>query len=166
MVDPHFKMLWNEDIPVIEHKDDQGHLTTIDVIAGGLESTQAPDPTPNSWAADPQNAVGVFTVKMEANATWTLPKTDLASNRSLFFYKGESLSIDGKRVSVEHAIRIRPDQDIQVQNGPQDAYMLILQGRPINEPVVKHGPFVMNTEEEIRETMKEYGRCKNDWISE
>ena len=99
-------------------------------------------------------------MKMEANATWTLPKTDLASNRSLFFYKGESLSIDGKRVSVEHTIRIRPDQDIQVQNGPQDAYMLILQGRPINEPVVKHGPFVMNTEEEIRETMKEYGKTE------
>lgn len=160
MVDPHFKMLWNEDIPTIEHKDDQGRSTTIDVIAGQIESTQAPDPTPNSWAAEPQNAVGVFTIKMEANAVWTLQKTSADATRSFFFYKGESMSIDGKRIPVEHTIRVKADEDIQIENGPVDSYLLILEGNPINEPVVKHGPFVMNTEDEIRETMREYGKTQ------
>jgi hypothetical protein len=37
---------------------------------------------------------------------------------------------------------------------------LILEGQPIGEPVVQHGPFVMNTEEEIRMTMREYGKTQ------
>ena len=41
-----------------------------------------------------------------------------------------------------------------------EAYFLILEGKPIGEPSVQHGPFVMNTEEEIRETMREYGKTQ------
>ena len=73
MVDPHFKMLWNEDIPIVEHKDDSNKTTKIEVIAGQLNDTKAPNPTPNSWAADANNAVAVYTVKMQAGASWTLP---------------------------------------------------------------------------------------------
>mgnify|MGYP000209292301 CR=1 FL=1 len=46
MVDPHFKMLWNEDIPVIHHKDDANKTTSIEVIAGSINDTNALAPTP------------------------------------------------------------------------------------------------------------------------
>lgn len=160
MVDPHFKMLWNEDIPTIAHKDDDGHLTTIDLIAGEIDSTKAPRPTPDSWAQRDENAVGVFTVKMEGHAKWTFRGTHAEANRSFFFYKGDSIKVDGKKIPVEHRISLRADADILLENGTEDSYLLILEGRPINEPVVKHGPFVMNTDEEIRETMKEYSRTQ------
>lgn len=160
MVEPHFKMLWNEDIPTIEHKDDQGKLTTIDVIAGRIQVAEAPAPTPDSWAADSRNAVGVFTIKMEAHSKWTLPKTHAGATRSLFFYKGETISVDGTNIPSEHIIHAEPDTDILLENGPVESYLLILEGRPINEPVVKHGPFVMNTAEEIRQTMQEYGKTQ------
>lgn len=160
LVEPHFKMLWNEDIPKVINKDDNGKSTTIDVIAGKINNVESLDSTPDSWAADPKNAVGVYTVKMEAGAVWTLGKTSPEANRSIFYYKGENIEIDGKSISQNHIIEAAANEDIVIKNGNSESFFLILEGKPINEPVVQHGPFVMNTEEEIRQTMKEYGRTQ------
>jgi len=160
MVDPHFKMLWKEEIPKIIHKDDAQRTTEIDVIAGIINGTKALDTTPDSWAADESNAVGVYTVKMEPQAIWTLPETSADANRSIFFYKGESVMIEGKSVASDHLIQAKADESIKIENGNTEAFLLILEGKPINEPVVQHGPFVMNTQEEIRETMREYGKTQ------
>ncbi|WP_394751277.1 pirin family protein [Spongiimicrobium salis] len=160
MVAPHFKMLWREDIPKVIHKDESGKTTTIDVIAGNMKHTQAADPTPDSWASDPNNAVGVYTVKMEANAQWKLPKTAREANRSIFFYKGEHLEVDGQNVAADHLIETETDADVLLKNGNVPAFLLILEGKPIGEPVVQHGPFVMNTAEEIREAMRDYGKTQ------
>jgi len=156
MVNPHFKMLWNEDIPVIQHKDETNKVTSIQVIAGKLNNTSALAPTPNSWASEVKNAVGIYTIKMEANANWTLPKTSSEANRSFFFYKGNSITIDEKSILCNHIIELNTDTDIEIKNGNEDAYFLILEGKPIGEPVAKYGPFVMNTEEEINQAMKDY----------
>lgn len=160
MVDPHFKMLWNEDIPVLNVKDDSGHTTTIQVIAGVINETNALSSTPDSWASKSENAVGVFTVKMEPNANWTLPKTNSEANRSIFFYKGDYIEIDAQKIASNHVVEALANEDLIIKNGGLASYLLILEGKPINEPVVQHGPFVMNTEEEIREAMKEYGRTE------
>lgn len=160
MVDPHFKMLWKEDIPIVTHKDDAGKTTTIDVIAGRINDTTALEPTPNSWAITAENAVGVFTVKMAAGATWQLPKTSADANRTIFYYTGETIEVEGRTINSNHMIRAIADEDILIENGKVESRLLILEGKPINEPVVKYGPFVMNTDEEIRETMHEYGKTQ------
>jgi redox-sensitive bicupin YhaK (pirin superfamily) len=160
MVDPHFKMLWNEDIPIIDHKDESNRTTTVQIIAGNINEVTALDPTPDSWAANPENAVGVYTVKMEPNAVWTLPKTRLEANRSIFFYKGENIEVEGQTIDSNHIIEALAGEDIMIKNGSSEAYFLILEGKPIGEPVVQHGPFVMNTHEEINETMREYGKTQ------
>lgn len=160
MVDPHFKMLWHEDIPVISHQDTSGKTTTVQVVAGRINETVALNPTPNSWAANPDNAVGVFTVKMEAGATWTLPKTSSEASRSIFFYKGQNVEIENQEIPANYLIELQAGDDITITNGSADAYFLILEGKAIGERVVQHGPFVMNSEEEIRETMREYGRTQ------
>ncbi len=160
LVEPHFKMLWKETIPVLKITDEFSRTTTIDVIAGKINNTISVATTPDSWAANPDNYVGVFTVKMEANAKWTLPKTSSEANRTLFFYQGDSIAIEGKRVTVNHIIEVVPNEDLTISNGNNEGFLLILEGKPINEPVVQHGPFVMNTVEEIRETMKEYGKTQ------
>lgn len=160
MVDPHFKMLWNEDIPVVHHKDISNKTTTIEVIAGRLNDINALHPTPNSWASNPDNAVAVYTVKMETNASWVLPKTSKNANRSVFFYKGEDIHIDDQQITASSLIELVAHEDITITNGNQEAYFLILEGTPINEPVVQQGPFVMNTQEEIRETMRDFGKTQ------
>ncbi|PWJ54467.1 hypothetical protein CLV98_1175 [Dyadobacter jejuensis] len=160
MVEPHFKMLWREAIPELSHQDAAGKMTTVQIIAGRLGEVSAPSPTPDSWAANPAHAVGVYTVKMEAGAVWTLPKTNDAANRSMFFYKGESIQVEGQTIPSGRLIEARAGEDISIQNGNKEAYLLILEGKPIEEPVVQHGPYVMNTQEEIREAMREYGKTQ------
>lgn len=160
MVEPHFKMLWHEDIPIVTHQDATGKSTNIQIIAGNIGNIKALNPTPDSWAAKAENAVGVYTVKMEANALWTLPKTSHEASRSIFFYKGEHIEVEGQKISSNHLIEARADEDIIINNGSVESYFLILEGKPIGEPVVQHGPFVMNTSEEIRDTMREYGKTQ------
>lgn len=159
-VEPHFKMLWNEDIPVIHSYDDTSRLTEIHLIAGQLELEHALEPTPNSWAAHADNHVRIMTIKMDANAQWVLPATSSKANRNIYFYRGDTLSIEDQVVMEYHKIGLQPENDITIKNGNKVGYLLILEGCPIGEPVVQHGPYVMNTVEEIRETMKAYQKTQ------
>lgn len=160
MVPAHFKMLWKEDVPVLSQKDERGNGTQVEVVAGSLYGVKAVDPAPNSWAANPDNAVGVYTVKMDSEASWKLPATHSKATRSLFFYSGSELSINGEAVPGNSLVEAKAGENLQLVNSNAEARLLILEGLPMNEPVVQHGPFVMNTHEEIRETMKEYGRTQ------
>lgn len=160
MVDPHFKMLWKENIPVVIEKDIAQRSTTVDIIAGHLQGVKADASTPDSWAANPENAVGVFTVKMDPLAVWTLPATSEGASRSIFFYKGDNIELEGQTVESNSLIEAVANEELEIKNGNATSYLLILEGKPINEPVVQHGPFVMNTQEEIRDTMKEYGKTQ------
>ncbi|MBR9920696.1 MAG: pirin family protein [Bacteroidetes bacterium] len=159
-VEPHFKMLWQEDIPAFEDVDEAGKKTKGKIVAGSYQNTQAPDPTPDSWAADPSNEVGVMTIEMEAGAEWTLPKATPGLNRTLYFYKGQKLQVEGTDVSPYHLIELDSSEEVNLKATGENASLLLLQGKPINEPVVQHGPFVMNTQAEIQETFQEYRRTQ------
>jgi len=159
-VEPHFKMLWNEDVPVLIEEDENGSKTEVQIIAGELKGKKALAPTPDSWAANPKNHVSVLTIKMDANAKWTLPSAEQEANRTLFFYKGKSMSVDGREIHVGHLVHLDPSSVVEIKNGSEESFILMLQGRPINEPVAQYGPFVMNTQEEIRQTMTDYQRTQ------
>jgi redox-sensitive bicupin YhaK (pirin superfamily) len=153
-------MLWQENIPVLHEKDNAGKSIEVTVIAGSLKGFQAPTPTPDSWAADPGNEVMILTIKLESLAKWVLPKASSGVNRSLYFYKGNELQIDDEKIPAKYSVRLKADQDTTLEAGAEDCYLLLLQGKPINEPVVQYGPFVMNTEEEIQEAYHEYQRTQ------
>ncbi len=155
-VDPHFKMLWKESIPMFQVKDNNGNNIEVNVIAGKLNNTSAPNPTPNSWAANPDNEVAVLAIKLEANAEWILPGSNSKVNRTLYFYKGSRMEIDNQKIPTNHSIRLQSKENVLLKAGDENCYLLMLQGRPINEPVAKHGPFVMNTQLEIQEAFQEY----------
>lgn len=156
MVPPHFKMLWKESIPKLSLKDEAGNSTHIDVIAGSLNGINAVASPPDSWAADPQHAIGVFTVQMTPNAHWTLPATNSKANRNIYFYSGDTLVIEGQSIKKYHKIELEADQNISFQNGSKQGFLLILEGVPIGEPVAQYGPFVMNSQEEIQQTIREF----------
>lgn len=156
MTEPHFKMLWEDSIPLIKEHDENGRSTEINVIAGKLNGIQAPKPTPDSWAANPGNEVAVWTIKMEAGAYWAIPGTIPEINRTLYFYKGNTLVVEGQTVSADHSIQVKAEGKIILNAGDADCYILLLQGKPINEPVEKYGPFVMNTPEEIQQAFDDY----------
>lgn len=155
-VEPHFKMLWNEQIPKFQYKDSNDKQTTIDVIAGEVSTVKSPDSTPSSWAADRNHNVAIWTIKMEAGAEWLLPASVEGVNRTLYYYKGESFTIENNAIPDYHSIQVNPTDELTLKAGKEDCYLLLLQGEPINEPVVQHGPFVMNTEQEIQDAFHEY----------
>ena len=164
MVEPHFKMMWSEDIPVINVKDGNGGETEIRLVAGEIEGQKALAAAPDSWANDPYNAVTVFTMKMAPGATYTLK--GLQTNRveevtqTAYFYKGSSMTIDDEYVNVNEAIELDASRDSLIVNGTETGYFLFLQGRAIKEPVAKYGPFVMNSQQEIMEAMDDYRRTE------
>ena len=154
MVEPHFKMLWSETVPTIDLENGK---VKIEVLAGELLENKAPSSPPNSWAADEDNCVGIYNIQIEANATFELPATAEGINRSIYLYEGD-LSIDGTDIPNYHAADVDPTATLKIINGSTKAKVLVLQGKPINEPVVQHGPFVMNTKEEIHQAFQDYQR--------
>ncbi|KAA3615792.1 MAG: pirin family protein [Calditrichaeota bacterium] len=156
MAEPHYKMLWRDEIPKIIKNDSSGNKTTIDLIAGFYEDQKSLEPTPDSWAADAENEVQIWLLKMDGNAQFEIPVAKDGVNRALYFYDGESLTISGTEIKSKQMIELNPQNEIIIKNSSKPASIMFLQGRPINEPVVQYGPFVMNSQEEIQQTMRDY----------
>ncbi|RDY61781.1 pirin family protein [Flagellimonas nanhaiensis] len=150
-VEPHFKMLWYEDIPVIKEEN-----ASIKVIAGNYKGTQANKPTPDSWAASEENEVAIWNIQVDPNTEFTLPKATAEVARTLYFYEGSEIFFGERKVNPNFGIALDPSQDTVLKVGGEKAHLLMLQGKPIDEPVAKYGPFVMNTEQEIQQAMEEY----------
>lgn len=160
MAEPHFTMFWNAAIPKSGTTDSAGRKIEIDVIAGVYGSSVPLAPPPNSWAADPHNHVAIWTIKMDREATWTLPATAPGINRTLYFFKGASMQVAGNRVMPKQGVALLSDVDVLLVNGAEEGFLLLLQGRPINETVAQYGPFVMNTEAEIKQAFADYRRTQ------
>lgn len=159
MVEPHFKMLWRDSIPKQIITSDGGK-TEIEVIVGDLGTDLAPSPAPDSWAYDKSNEVAIWNIKMDANAEWVVPKASEGINRTVYYYEGDDLSISGQTIPHYHAAEVASDQELKIKNGQGVSKLLILQGKPIEEPVVQHGPFVMNTKQEIQQAFDDYQRTR------
>ena len=158
--DPYFSMFWSSRIPERMLEDDRGAKTKIRVVAGTFGASRALAPPPDSWASDDQAEVAIWTLEMAAGARLTLPKVSAGVDRALYFYRGQSLEVAGRSLPVSVGLRLEPTADIGLKNGSQPSELLLLQGRPIGEPVVKQGPFVMNSAEEIRQAYQDYRRSQ------
>jgi redox-sensitive bicupin YhaK (pirin superfamily) len=163
MAAPHFTMFWNERIPRLVHHDDQGRATTVTVVAGALSGAQAPlPPPPESWAAQSGSDVAIWTLHLAPGAQWQLPAAQGGqTRRMLYFFVGESLRIGAQEVREHAALQLQAGQDWLLTNtGTTVLECLLLQGRPIAEPVAQYGPFVMNTQAEIAQALQDYRRTQ------
>lgn len=160
MADPHFAMLWAETIPSVALTDEHDKEITVKVMAGRIGSVAAPDPAPNSWAADPANEVAIWLITLQPGATWIVPPASAGVNRSLYFYEGASLIADGESFTRHQALEVKADVPLRVINGPALSRILLLQGRPIGEPVVQYGPFVGNSQQDIQQAYADYQKTQ------
>jgi hypothetical protein len=85
----------------------------------------------------------------------------LAAGHNAFAYVFEgSVRIgpagDGKTVPQRHAAILSDGDAVTIEAGDDGGRLLLLAGRPLNEPIVQHGPFVMNTREEIEQAVRDY----------
>jgi quercetin 2,3-dioxygenase len=156
MVDPHFTMSWDQVIPRHVSRDRRGATTELRVVAGRTAGLVAAPPPPHSWAARTDSDVAIWTIKMSPGARWALPAAARGTDRSLYFFRGEGLRVGRRSVLPAHRVDLRADLEVPLEAGRDVTELLLLQGRPIGEPVVKHGPFVMNTRDEIRQAFADY----------
>jgi len=155
-VDPYFSMFWNPTVPDLVLPDAAGRKTRLRIVAGAFDAARAPAPPPNSWAAQADADVAIWTIQMTPGASITLPSAAKGANRTLYFFRGRQLLVDGRELLVNVGVRLRADTPVTLVNGAEASELLLLQGEPIGEPVVQRGPFVMNTAEEIREAWADY----------
>jgi len=158
LVEPHFAMFWSEDIPRRTFVDADGKRTELVVVAGALEDLTPQSPPPASWAARPDADVAIWTLRMEPGARWTVPAASRGTNRALYLFEGEAMKMADRAVAPGFGARLVADVAVDLVNGARPAELLLLQGRPIGEPVAQHGPFVMNTTQEIHQAVLDYRR--------
>ena len=160
MVDPYFTMQWREEIPTVTVRDGDGRAAEITVVAGRLGDVRALAPPPSSWAARPESDVAIWTIKLAPGARWTLPAAAAGDNRTLYFFRGSALTVAGTAVPASRAISLGAEVEVALENGPDESELLLLQGRPIGEPVAAYGPFVMNSRAEIQQAIGDYQRTR------
>jgi len=161
IVEPHFAMLWGKDIPRVTVSDAAGRKTDVSVVAGELAGKRAPSPPPHSWASRKDSDVAIMTLRMDPGATFSLPPAaGDDTNRTLYFFRGRSLRVGGHLQTSHAALAVQSGVALELESGEEETDILLLQGRPIGEPVVQYGPFVMNSRAEIEQAIRDYQRTR------
>jgi len=160
MVSPYFSMFWRDTVPVWRSEDEAGRTVEVTVVAGRLETLNPPAPPPDSWAAEPDAEVAIWTIRLSAGANWSLPAAASGVGRTLYFFRGDTLEVGGRSVPYGTLVRLRPEAEASLVCGRREADLLLLQGRPIGEPVVPYGPFVMSSDEEIEQAFLDFRRTQ------
>ena len=97
---------------------------------------------------------------MDAGAQWEVPVSVEGVNRTIYFHVGNSLRFNDITVELNKAVELRAGQKLTITNGDSEGRLLLLQGKPIEEPVVQYGPFVMNSQYEIQQAMSDYRKTE------
>ena len=160
LVEPHFSMLWDTEVPRLTETRGGEVEVEVTVIAGALGDLRPPAPPPRSWAARPDTDVAIWHLRLAPGGRWVLPAAAGADTvRTLYVFDGAGLRVGAHDLSPSTGAVVRCDRPVEV-TAPGGVEVLVLQGRPIGAPVAQYGPFVMNTEDEIRAAMRDYQRTE------
>jgi redox-sensitive bicupin YhaK (pirin superfamily) len=142
---PEYRDIAAAEIPVARLKEG----VSVKVIAGTLGDAAGPVQGLSTEAR-------YFDVHLEPHAVFeaALPT---GHNAFLYAYEGEAVVGEGKKPLPHRAAGLLSDGDaVRIEAGDKGARVLLLAGKPIREPVVQYGPFVMNTREEIEQAIADY----------
>ena len=143
MIAPKYQPILSKNIPVVQLPDNSG---TLRVIAGNFDNTQG--------AASTYSPVNLWDIRLNAGKTVELNVPE-GHNTMLFVRQGKLALGSAVIGSADLALLERAGTHIKVLT-QEDTSLLLMGGEPINEPIVASGPFVMNTEQEIRIAMMDY----------
>jgi quercetin 2,3-dioxygenase len=156
LVEPYFTMLWSEDIPRHIVVDDHGRTTTVTVIAGALAGLKPLAPPPDSWASHADADLAIWHLALEPGAAWDIPPTNGPDTvRAFYVFEGSALVGEHDLTASTVAV-LDGTEPVAIAAGNAGAEALILQGRPIGEPVAQSGPFVMNDRAGVEQAFADY----------
>ena len=143
MTEPRYTGLQKDAIPALPTPDGRG---TVNLIAGGWGGRVGPF----------ESLTGVFmsTVKLQAGGAVSFPDV---GGRNVFLYIVQgSIRIAGEIAQQHRLVELSDTGDSVDVVADTPAVLLFGHAQPIGEPVVAHGPFVMNTREEIQQAARDY----------
>lgn len=137
MSKPKYQGITNDQITKYQLPDDGG---IVEVIAGEYNGT--------TGAASTFTPVNLLNAKLnkDANATFTFPAKH---NSALLVIEGSIIVNDSETVPTDNFLLFTNEGEEFTIRALENSVVLILSGEPIDEPIVAHGPFVMNTQQEI-----------------
>lgn len=139
-----------KDYPAEQMQWDQiGSGAEVKVIAGGFDINE------NHYVGPIQQLPANASVAdLQLSKQGSIQLQNLAENTLIFVYSG-SLVLDGEVVDTLKLARITEQDHLDIE-ATEDSGFLLLAGTPLNEPVVHHGPFVMNSQQQINDTIRDY----------
>ena len=159
-VAPNFEMYWKGDIPKVLGDSKINRNSEVELVTGDFMGISAPIAPSDSWANDKKNDVAVWIIRLDTDGEFNIPNTKSGANRNLYVLKDSKIEIDGENIIGGSMIAIDASKSTMIKNLGDKTKLLMLQGVPIDEPVVKYGPFVMNTKSEIEEAFYDYNKTK------
>ncbi|MGE8144660.1 pirin family protein [Pseudomonas frederiksbergensis] len=144
MADAGYQTILDRDIPNIPLKDEAGHLR---LIAGEFDGHTGPSRT--------FTPIDVWDIRLNAGKLLTLELHE-GRNSALVVLRG-TVQVNGLELVREGQLVLFERDGHQLSlEANNDAVVLLLSGEPIDEPIVGHGPFVMNSEQEIHQAFADY----------
>ena len=144
MADPGYQTLLDADIPSIALKNNAGRLR---LIAGEFDGQTGPART--------FTPIDVWDLRLNGGQALTLDLHE-GRNTALVILRG-TVQVNGLESVGEGQLVLFERQGDQLSlQASADAVVLLLSGEPIDEPIVGHGPFVMNTEQEIHQAFADF----------
>ena len=145
---PKYQAIVNEDIPRYKLDNDQNE---IEVIAGDYKGI--------AGAASTFTPIHLLNVKLKkgAKANFTFPAN---YNTVLLVIEGSISVNDTDNASTDNLVLMANDGEYFQVEATDDALVLVLSGQPIDEPIAARGPFVMNTEGELKQAYLEFREGK------
>ena len=140
---PHYQALTKDLMGRVVLPDGQGQ---VNVIAGTYNGVSGP--------AQTYSTVNVFDIKLKRGGA-TTTSLPAGYNTALLVINGH-VSVNGQNAS-EHSFVLFANEGEEITiTANEDSVLLLLSGEPINEPIASYGPFVMNTQAEILESIREF----------
>lgn len=153
MAPPGYQTLLTGEIPAIDLDEAAGRLR---VIAGSFRGHKGPART--------FTPIELYDLHLRAGARTTIPLPD-GHNTSVFVLQGQA-GVNGSRQAGEAELIVcgRSGSQVVIQ-AEAESRLLLMSGQPIEEPIARYGPFVMNTKAELIEAVQDYQAGKMGHLS-
>jgi hypothetical protein len=145
MDEPSYQSLSKEDTPYLKSNDDKAEIS---VVAGEVHGIKGP--------IDTKSPLIVLRLHFKKDGQLSIP-VPKEYNALLYQLDGSlSISEERKNTKAKELIWLNNDADLIFVAANKDTRAILLAGLPINEKIATHGPFVMNTQSEIMEALRDY----------
>jgi len=152
MTTPKYQNLNNKDLSKVELENNAG---SIDIIAGEYEDHKGP--------AASFSPLSLFNVKLKKGKGTSFSFNE-NHNTGLLIIKGSVTVNNSEKAPTNHFVLFKNKGKEFTLRADEDATILVLSGEPIDEPIASYGPFVMNTNEEIKQTINDFNNRKFGYL--